>query len=278
MRNQKGVTLVALVVTIIVLIILAGISINLVLGENGIITLAKKAKENTELAKEDEETNLNEAYEYIENGSNNVPNNSNESIAKLTEFKIAIANAIEEAGGIKPDPMAETAVFANNIKGIVKEVTKNATATAEDIANNKTAYVNGELITGTASLGTGSICFAGSGGSGKSVWTTVGYSSYQQESSICSLSNSSITFSKDCNITMQGTVFPGRRSNGSTNSAYIRVLVDGSVLYTSSAITNTVGTVTFLNNYNISSGSAISIQVYGTDETTKMHSIIIKVN
>ena len=35
--NEKGITLIALVVTIVVLLILAGISINLVLGENGII-------------------------------------------------------------------------------------------------------------------------------------------------------------------------------------------------------------------------------------------------
>ena len=57
-EKQKGVTLVALVVTIIVLIILAGISINLVLGDNGIITIAKKAKENIELAKIEEETQI----------------------------------------------------------------------------------------------------------------------------------------------------------------------------------------------------------------------------
>lgn len=44
LKGQKGITLVALVVTIIVLIILAGISISLVLGENGIITKAKEAK------------------------------------------------------------------------------------------------------------------------------------------------------------------------------------------------------------------------------------------
>ena len=45
-NNSKGITLIALVVTIIVLIILAGISINLVLGENGIITKAKEASKN----------------------------------------------------------------------------------------------------------------------------------------------------------------------------------------------------------------------------------------
>ena len=60
MRREKGITLVALVVTIIVLIILAGISINLVLGENGIITKSKQAKEKSEQATLNEQTALNE--------------------------------------------------------------------------------------------------------------------------------------------------------------------------------------------------------------------------
>ena len=44
MRKNKGITLVALVVTIVVLLILAGVSINLVLGNNGIIAKAKDAE------------------------------------------------------------------------------------------------------------------------------------------------------------------------------------------------------------------------------------------
>ena len=148
MKKEKGITLVALVVTIIVLIILAGISINLVLGDNGIITIAKKAKENTELAKIEEETVLNELYTQLETEGSSSGNLPYDSIAKLTEFKTAIANAIEEAGGIKPDTSAEASIFADNIKGILKEATKNATATADDIAEGKTAYVNGELLIG----------------------------------------------------------------------------------------------------------------------------------
>mgnify|MGYP001863146656 CR=1 FL=1 len=43
MRDQKGITLVALVITIIVLLILAGVSISLVLGQNGVLTQASNA-------------------------------------------------------------------------------------------------------------------------------------------------------------------------------------------------------------------------------------------
>ena len=50
MKNSKGITLVALVVTIVVLLILAGVSINLVLGENGLISNAKEAAKSTTLA------------------------------------------------------------------------------------------------------------------------------------------------------------------------------------------------------------------------------------
>ena len=44
LRNQRGITLIALVVTIIVLIVLAGIAISMTIGENGIFTKAREAK------------------------------------------------------------------------------------------------------------------------------------------------------------------------------------------------------------------------------------------
>ena len=47
-RKDKGITLIALVVTIIVLLILAGISINMLMGQNGILSKATTAKTQTE--------------------------------------------------------------------------------------------------------------------------------------------------------------------------------------------------------------------------------------
>ncbi len=67
-KSIHGITLVSLVVTIVVLIILAGISLNLTLGENGLFTMAKKAKENIELAQIEEQTRMNELYDELEQG------------------------------------------------------------------------------------------------------------------------------------------------------------------------------------------------------------------
>ena len=87
MRKERGITLIALVVTVIVLIILAGVSISLVLGENGIVNKAKKAKENTELAKVEEETRLNELAKQIEEGTSGGTTNPPETIKNIEEVK-----------------------------------------------------------------------------------------------------------------------------------------------------------------------------------------------
>ena len=105
MKNNKGITLVALVVTIIILIILAGISINMLVGTDGLITKAKQAKENIELAEIEEQTRLNELYRGLDNG------------------------------------LAGTgSSFTDQTQG---------TATSDKILKDYTAYVNGQLITGT---------------------------------------------------------------------------------------------------------------------------------
>ena len=58
LKNVKGITLIALVITIIVLLILAGVSIAMLTGENGILTQAQKAKMETENVAKQEEQDL----------------------------------------------------------------------------------------------------------------------------------------------------------------------------------------------------------------------------
>lgn len=101
-RKNKGITLVALVVTIIILLILAGISIS-ALTQTGLFEKARLAKEKSENAQEKENIQLNEYVSEIEKIT------GNRDLKSQTE----------------------------------------GTATAQDIRQGKTAWVNGEKITGT---------------------------------------------------------------------------------------------------------------------------------
>ncbi len=57
-KNMKGITLIALVITIIVLLILVGVSIAMLTGQNGILTQAQNAKQTTEESAENEKRQL----------------------------------------------------------------------------------------------------------------------------------------------------------------------------------------------------------------------------
>ena len=69
-KREKGITLIALVITIVVLIILAGITLNLVLGENGVVNKAKEAKNNAIIAQEKEDIGLAWNAAYVDAGGN----------------------------------------------------------------------------------------------------------------------------------------------------------------------------------------------------------------
>ena len=66
-KNRKGITLIALVITIIVLLILAGVSIAMLTGQNGILTQAQRAKSETENAAKNEAVILDEYNKYLNN-------------------------------------------------------------------------------------------------------------------------------------------------------------------------------------------------------------------
>ena len=67
MRNQKGITLIALVITIIVLLILAGITISMTIGQRGILNRAKEAGQNYQNAAKQEDRDLQDMNDEMEN-------------------------------------------------------------------------------------------------------------------------------------------------------------------------------------------------------------------
>ena len=70
-QNNKGITLIALVLTIIILIILAGISINLILGDNGLLGKAKDAREQQTIESIREKLDIVKGSDYLEQEGNN---------------------------------------------------------------------------------------------------------------------------------------------------------------------------------------------------------------
>ena len=105
MKNNKGITLVALVVTIVVLLILAGVSINLVLGNNGIIAKAKEAQRKSAEASQNDLIGMNELAQQLEeqiNGSTGSGSGNGGAGGSGTDTKVP-AEATAETAPYFPD-------------------------------------------------------------------------------------------------------------------------------------------------------------------------------
>ena len=98
--ENRGITLIALVITIIVLLILAGITIAALSGDNGILTRAKEAKEKTQQSQKEEEKTLSNM----------------ENILGIYNFKNINTNDTNPAGTV---PENSTVIEADASKGIV---------------------------------------------------------------------------------------------------------------------------------------------------------------
>ena len=90
--SKKGITLIALVITIIILIILAGITINLTIGEKGIFNKAKYAKEEYLNSQEKEKEEVNDLYSQMMIATND----SSKITISIEELNNLIDRRIEE--------------------------------------------------------------------------------------------------------------------------------------------------------------------------------------
>lgn len=142
-KSTKGITLISLVVTIIILLILAGVTIATLMGENGIIKRAGQAKEEYEKAQIAEQESLNELEKQLEDYNKGLPDNTKDTEAG-TEVKIP------------SEWYSTTSAYVSTEDGsVVKKAVKVASVTAIATGNGETVpvpngfyYVGGTINTG----------------------------------------------------------------------------------------------------------------------------------
>jgi len=110
MKRNRGITLIALVITIVVLIILAGVAISLSLGENGIFNKAKFATEEYANEQEKEGKEINELAIQI---GDIVESTRDDVTEKMKAFKKRLATVITSKGVETSENDTEDAIISN---------------------------------------------------------------------------------------------------------------------------------------------------------------------
>ena len=132
-RREKGITLVALVITIIVLIILAGVAITMLIDENGIVIQAQRATEKMDIEEEKEQISLAYNGVKIENEGGNV---EADDLKRLLEMNGA-TNVNVKADELITVEFDSGRIYTIGGNGNIELIIGNA----KEIANNaKTAY------------------------------------------------------------------------------------------------------------------------------------------
>ena len=120
MKQERGITLIALVVTIVVLLILAGVSVNALFGNSGIIEKAKEAQSKMDKATENDQKEINELTNWLDNQVNGTTGDDNSTTSKVstlvgkvvdknTKAEDAYGNKITIPKGFKILPHGTTA-------------------------------------------------------------------------------------------------------------------------------------------------------------------------
>ena len=135
-KQERGITLIALVVTIIIMLILAGVSIKLAIDNNGVIENAKEAKDQYEQAQANDESGLNDLSSELRRQLDaNRNNNSGSGGSGSTVDGVPIPEGYYYVGGTK----AKGLVISDNVAD--KELDKGKENVRRDLAGNQWVWV-----------------------------------------------------------------------------------------------------------------------------------------
>ena len=130
-KQERGITLIALVVTIVVLLILAGVSISLVINNNGVISKAKDARDKYAEAQTNDEKQLEETSDWIDE--------MEKGIKKVDG--VPIPEGFVYVGGTKDSGL----VISDN-SDVDKEKYKGQTTVGTDLQGNQFVWIPVENI------------------------------------------------------------------------------------------------------------------------------------
>ena len=161
MKNQKGITLIALVVTIVVLLILAGTAIAMLQGDNGIITNAQKAQAaNTEGdVRSRVEMAVNSAKTIALARSSTDPDYNAQDSDKEKEI---VKNIISDLGLTVPEEISDSELVTDEKGYTVGLASHVLTITYEDsqfTTGKKVAEITLEPITAEITIGTDNVTY-----------------------------------------------------------------------------------------------------------------------
>ena len=145
-KQERGITLIALVVTIVVLLILAGVSISLVLNNNGVISKAKDAKNQYAEAQTNEEKQLNEVADWISTKVGETTGGGS-SDYNPADDGVPIPSGFVYVGGTKASGLVISDAAAD------KEKYKGKTIVGTDLVGNQFVWIPVDNIADRKSVG-----------------------------------------------------------------------------------------------------------------------------
>ena len=226
MKRQRGITLISLIITIVILIILAGVAINFAIGENGIITKAQEAKKVQIIAEAKEKIGteiLAAQVEAVERNEQLEQTQIEDIISKYGELQAdgdtiklkdsdyevslkEIYSGTSTTTGSYSELKAKVALLEQQLEDSsksqseaskelsdLKTTLSQVTATEAQVLKDYTAYKDGKLITGTMANYAGQTVAASSTSSDDTnMYLTIPNAGYYDTNSKISTSNSNL--------------------------------------------------------------------------------------
>ena len=162
LKNAKGITLVALVVTIVIILILAGITIIFTIGPNGIIEQAKNAKNKYASSANSEREALNVLANQLDSGDYGSISSADLATVTAVPEDITSKQVTDKSGNIVYY-RDDTALNNKDLSSVTTDTSKVTVssgkvindyivyykaATEDNISNGAVAYVDGKIIIG----------------------------------------------------------------------------------------------------------------------------------